>query len=74
MIVSISGKDINILYDTTQPEGDKARRADCRKAREILGWDPKTPFRQGLEEVYGWIEQQIKRQQWVIPLMYKLAS
>ncbi len=76
MIVSISGKDINILYDITQPEGDKARRADCRKAREILGWDPKTPLRQGLEEVYGWIEheQQIKRQQWVIPLMYKLAS
>ncbi|MCF2970147.1 NAD-dependent epimerase/dehydratase family protein [Synechococcus sp. Nb3U1] len=74
MIVSISGKDIKIIYDTTQPEGDRARRADYRKARDILGWDPKIPLRQGLEDQYRWIEQHMKRRQWVIPLMYKLAS
>ena len=26
--------------------------------KEVLGWEPKTPFREGMAKTYAWIEQQ----------------
>jgi GDP-D-mannose 3', 5'-epimerase len=61
MIVKISGKDINIFYDTTKPEGDKARAADYSKAMELLGWRPKVDLGEGLREQYEWIKSAIEK-------------
>ena len=58
-LVDISGKTIDIVYDTTKPEGDKGRCADYTKARQILGWEPKVPLKEGLQDLYQWIEQRI---------------
>ena len=55
-LVEISGKEITIEYDRTKPEGDRGRCADYSKARRILGWEPRTSLRDGLEETYRWIE------------------
>lgn len=62
MIVKISGKEIDIKYDITRPEGDKARCADYSKAKEILGWSPKISLLEGLEKEYNWIYNQIKNE------------
>ena len=59
-VVGISGKPIDIVYDTTKPEGDKGRCADYSLAREILGWEPRTDLGRGLESLYRWIEQRIQ--------------
>lgn len=59
-VVEISGKQIEIFYDTSKPEGDKARSADYTKAKNILGWEPKIELINGLKLQYEWIEQQIK--------------
>lgn len=59
-VVKISGKDIEIFYDTTKPEGDKARSADYTKAKEILGWEPKVKLEDGLKEQYEWIKNRIE--------------
>ena len=56
-IVKISKKDINIVYDTSKPEGDKARSADYSKAKRILGWEPQVKLEDGLLREYRWIEQ-----------------
>lgn len=58
-IIKISGKEIKPFYDTSKPEGDKARSADWSKAREVLGWSPKVKLEDGLREQYEWIEKQI---------------
>jgi nucleoside-diphosphate-sugar epimerase len=55
-IVQISGKSIDIQYDSTKPEGDKGRCADYSKASRILQWSPKVPLEDGLKEIYNWIE------------------
>lgn len=60
-IVKISGKDIDIFFDTTKPEGDKARAADYSKAKKILGWEPKVSLEDGLREQYEWIIEQLKK-------------
>jgi nucleoside-diphosphate-sugar epimerase len=58
-LVEISGKDITINYDRSKPEGDRGRCADYSKARRILGWEPRTSLRDGLEETYRWIEAKL---------------
>jgi nucleoside-diphosphate-sugar epimerase len=61
LIVKISGKNINIVYDTTKPEGDKARCADYSKAKKILGWEPQISLEEGLKQQFDWIKQQIEK-------------
>ena len=60
-IVKISGKDIVPFYDTTKPEGDKARSADWSKAKEVLGWEPKVSREDGLRQQYEWIKKHIEQ-------------
>lgn len=59
-IIEISGKDIKPFFDTSKPEGDKARCADYSKAKEIFDWKPTVSLEEGLRESYNWIEKQIK--------------
>jgi len=61
-IVEISDKQIDIFYDTTKPEGDKARSADYSKAKRILGWEPRVLLKDGLNAQYIWIMRQIEHQ------------
>ena len=61
IIVEISGKKINIVHDTSKPEGDLGRCADYKKAREILGWEPKVKLGDGLSELYIWIEKELSK-------------
>lgn len=60
-IIKISGKDIKPFYDTTKPEGDKARCADYSKAKAVLGWEPKVRLEDGLREQYEWVRNQIEK-------------
>jgi GDP-D-mannose 3',5'-epimerase len=59
-IVRISGKPIEIYFDTTRPEGDKGRCANYEKAMTLLGWRPRTSLNDGLSETYKWILGQPK--------------
>lgn len=61
MIVKISGKDIEIKYDLSKPEGDKGRCADCSKAEKLLTWEPKVTMEEGLSRLYSWVESHLKR-------------
>ncbi len=61
-VVKISGKDIQIKYDISKPEGDKARSADYTKATSILGWYPKVSLEEGLRQQYLWIEQKLQHE------------
>lgn len=58
-VAEISGKPIKPFFDTSKPEGDKARSADFTKAREILGWEPKVSLRDGLKQQYEWVKAQM---------------
>ena len=59
-VVEISEKEIDVFYDISKPEGDKARSADYSKAKKILGWEPKVSLLSGLKNQYKWIKKQIE--------------
>jgi GDP-D-mannose 3',5'-epimerase len=59
-IVEVSGKDIKIKFDPLGPQGDRGRIGICDRAREILGWYPKTNFKDGIIHLYKWVEEKIE--------------
>jgi GDP-D-mannose 3',5'-epimerase len=54
----IGGVKLQRTYDPTAPRGVAGRNSDNTFIREVLGWEPKIPFREGLTKTYRWIEQQ----------------
>lgn len=58
-VARISGKGMDISYDTFRPEGDKSRCADYSKAREVLGWEPRVTLEEGLRGQYEWIARRM---------------
>ena len=60
--VAASGRDIEITFDTTKPEGDMDRAADWTKAREVLGWEPTVSVEEGIRRTYEWCERELQRQ------------
>jgi GDP-D-mannose 3',5'-epimerase len=60
-IIEISGKKIDVSFDTNRPEGDRGRIANCGRARDILGWSSTIDLRNGLEKTYRWIEAQMSK-------------
>jgi len=55
----ISGKDFSPRFDMDKPSGVMGRVPNIEKAKNFLGWSPKTPLIQGLPRVYQWIEGQV---------------
>ncbi|MFN3643625.1 MAG: NAD-dependent epimerase/dehydratase family protein [Gemmobacter sp.] len=59
-VVNVSGKNIDIRYDTTRPMGDLGRCADYARARDLLGWAPRVPLADGIGALYGWMARQMQ--------------
>lgn len=45
-------------YDLTAPRGVAGRNSDNTFIKQVFGWEPSTPFKEGLANTYAWIEQQ----------------
>jgi len=54
----IGGVTLERHYDLNAPRGVAGRNSDNTFIQQVLGWEPKTPFRDGLAKTYAWIEQQ----------------
>jgi GDP-D-mannose 3',5'-epimerase len=59
LILEIAGKDGVTLRHVTGPQGVRGRNSDNRRLRDVLGWQPVVPLRDGLEPTYRWIEKQV---------------
>lgn len=53
-IVALSGTNIEIEYDLSGPQGTHRYCAETTMMRQILGWQPQTPFSVGLKKTFEW--------------------
>jgi len=54
----IGGVKLERTHDLDAPRGVAGRNSDNTFIKDVLGWEPSTPFRDGLEKTYKWIEKQ----------------
>jgi GDP-L-fucose synthase len=54
LIGELTGFDGEIVWDTTQPNGQPRRRLDVSRAEQLFGFRAHTELRAGLERTIGW--------------------
>jgi GDP-L-fucose synthase len=54
LIVELTGFEGEIVWDTSQPNGQPRRSLDTSRARERFGFEARTPLREGLEQTIAW--------------------
>jgi dTDP-glucose 4,6-dehydratase len=58
MIVEISGHEGEVVYEPLPEDDPKRRCPDISRAREVLGWEPRVPVREGLRRTFEWFAEQ----------------
>jgi NAD dependent epimerase/dehydratase len=65
LIGEILGRELSVRQEgiRIRPDDSEVERllSDNRLARELLGWEPKTPLREGLTTTVEWIEHNLPR-------------
>jgi nucleoside-diphosphate-sugar epimerase len=54
MVLEFAGRRSEIRFRPDMPTGPANRVADNKLAKKLLGWEPKTPFREGLRKTMDW--------------------
>ena len=60
LIIELAEKQGITLRHVNGPQGVRGRNSDNSRLREVLGWEPSTPLREGLTETYRWIEKKAR--------------
>jgi nucleoside-diphosphate-sugar epimerase len=73
-IEDIAGVRLTRSYDLDAPKGVAGRNSDNTFIKQVLGWEPNTPLRTGLEKTYAWIEQQYYDRKAGKPVVHELEE
>ena len=57
-IEEIAGITMNRSYKLDAPRGVAGRNSDNTFIKQMLGWEPSTPLKEGLKTTYAWIKEQ----------------
>lgn len=58
MVEEIAGVRLKRRYNLNAPRGVAGRNSDNTFIKSVLGWEPSTPLRVGMERTYAWIAGQ----------------
>ena len=59
MVEDIAGIKLKRSYNLSAPKGVNGRNSDNTRIKELLGWEPSIPLREGMEKTYAWIYSQL---------------
>jgi GDP-L-fucose synthase len=57
LIAGLTGFGGEIEWDTSMPNGQPRRSLDASRARELFGFEARTPLREGLERTIAWYRE-----------------
>jgi len=61
MVLELSGSKSSISFGLLPPGDPKRRCPDISRAREVLGWQPRVPAREGLQKTLAWFAGRLGR-------------
>ena len=59
LVAEVTGYDGRITWDTSKPNGYPRRKLDTTRARELFGFEARTPLREGLERTVAWYREHV---------------
>ncbi|MDQ3757124.1 MAG: SDR family oxidoreductase [Actinomycetota bacterium] len=61
IVLDITGSSSEVVHEPLPVDDPTRRRPDIALARELLGWEPRTPLREGVERTVPWFREVIER-------------
>jgi GDP-L-fucose synthase len=61
LVQDVVGFGGRIEWDTSMPNGQPRRSIDATRARELFGFEARTPLREGLERTVAWYREHVAR-------------
>jgi dTDP-glucose 4,6-dehydratase len=61
MILELTGSKSRVVHRELPPDDPKQRRPDITLARELLGWEPRVPAREGLARTLPYFKAELGR-------------
>jgi len=59
IVEEIAGLELRREYKLDAPQGVRGRNSDNTRILELLGWEPSISLREGLEQTYRWVYDQL---------------
>jgi GDP-D-mannose 3',5'-epimerase len=59
IVEEIAGIKLERKYNLDAPKGVRGRNSDNTLIKELMGWAPSTPLKDGMEQTYRWIHDQM---------------
>jgi GDP-D-mannose 3', 5'-epimerase len=59
LVENFAGLRLSRIYDLNKPLGVRGRNSDNTLVNSVLGWEPNTPLRSGMQATYVWIQEQV---------------
>jgi GDP-L-fucose synthase len=59
LVAETTGFEGSIVWDESMPNGQPRRALDASRARELFGWEARTPLREGLERTVEWYRREL---------------
>jgi dTDP-glucose 4,6-dehydratase len=59
-VLEATGSDAELTTRPLPADDPKVRRPDIAVAREVLGWEPSVPLREGLRRTIPWFREQVR--------------
>jgi dTDP-glucose 4,6-dehydratase len=53
------GRRAEIVHEPLPEDDPKVRRPDITRAMEVLGWQPKVPFDEGMRRTIAWFRERV---------------
>jgi dTDP-glucose 4,6-dehydratase len=54
MVIGLCGSESELVHEPLPEDDPKRRCPDITRAREVLGWEPRVPVREGLKKTLEW--------------------
>jgi dTDP-glucose 4,6-dehydratase len=54
-IVDLTGSRSEIVFEALPTDDPKVRQPDISRARDLLGWEPEVPMREGLQRTIDYV-------------------
>ena len=59
MVIEVTGTSPEVTYLPLPTDDPRRRRPDISRAKELLGWSPTVPLRDGLEQTSRWFAEEV---------------
>jgi dTDP-glucose 4,6-dehydratase len=66
-VLAVTGSSAGIRFVERPQDDPEVRRPDTTRAQELLGWEPRVPWRDGLRETAAWFRQAVLEQPAELP-------